>query len=304
MSVLTISTYNYQPEVRENLFNEINFLCREGIKVKLEEKSAGKFIFLDCSIAEIENEEQKHSHEKILRYYLANIITDYLMNQLTKVFINKILKSRYRCFDEAELHKIMDNAFYFLHNLQEESETGENILRHNRVFNEVSRYLANNTLLYLEGFFRFRLKDYFQELVESTEKAVDGYLVEQEYQEFIQLLRYFVEIQQPKLDEVHVLIQSKDEVYFLDEVSQPIRPEQIHGERLGLDEEIEYDDWLLSALITIAPRRIILHLAAESEMAKTIISVFTDRIEICKGCALCGKNFNPSISKLHNVKRR
>lgn len=294
MSVLTISTLNNEPEIRNNLFKEINFLSREGIKVNLEERLAGRFFFLNCSVDEDDSEEIQHSHEKILRYYLSNVITDVLMNQVSKIFMNRILKHRYHCFDEDELNRIIQNAFSYLNNLYDEGDISLTLSRHHQVFTEVSHYLDDNNNLYLEGFLRFRLKDYFQEIIDSVERAVDNFLMEKEYLEFIQLLRYFVDIQQPKIDEVHVLIQGKNEIYFLDEANQPVKPDQIRGILTDFEDEIDYEDWMLSALITIAPRRIILHILKHSDLIETITSVFVNRVMVCQGCILCQHKEEPT----------
>lgn len=290
MSIFTIGTLNVEPEIRENLFNELNYLSCEGIKLNVSENDAGKFLFLNCAVDD-DNEALRESHETELRNYLAGVITNLLINDLTKKFMSRMLKTKYNCLDEKDNQEITQNAYSFLNELHDNPNgDGKIAERYNRIFNEVSRYLENNSQLYMEGFLRFRLKDYFQEVVEATEKAVDTFLMEKEYHEFIQLLRYFVEIQEPKIDEVHVLVQSDQEVYFLDETSQPVKPDQIHTVLNEFDQEIEYEDWLLSALITIAPKKIILHITAESDMVQTILNVFEPRVIVCKGCNFCKKH--------------
>ena len=49
------------------------------------------------------------------------------------------------------------------------------------------------------------MKDYVSELEDTIEQGGGEYLMEREYNEFIKLLRYFVEIQEPKVDTVNVL---------------------------------------------------------------------------------------------------
>jgi len=282
MSTYTIGTFTIPPEIRENLFNELNFLSREGIKLKFSENLAGKFHFFYCDF-----EDDSDKSESLFRQYLANIITDLIMNPVTKTFMNRILKHKYQFFDDKEAKAIIENAYIYLHELKESDINAIN--RYNMVFKEVNQYLLHNSNLYLEGFLRFRLKDYFKEVIDAVDQAVDHFIMEKEYREFIQLLRYFVEIQEPKIDEVHVLVQSKQEIYFLDEVNQPVKPDQITTVLRDLEPEVEYEDWLLSALITMAPRKIVLHLSANSEMVQTILSVFEPRVFVCDGCPMCGQ---------------
>lgn len=295
MSGITISTLNLATDIKENLRREVHFLSREGINIKLTEKEDGKFFFLDCTVAEEKDQAIKLAHEKILRYYLGNIITDLLMNGITKEFMSRILKNKYQYFSDKELKDVVQNAYSYLNNLHEEGDIAKTLFRHNQILMEVNEYLDSNSQLYLEGFFRFRLKSYFNELEEAVENAVENYLVEQEYHEFIRLLRYFVDVQEPRIDEVHVLVKDKQSFYLLDEDQKPIDQEQLKGVLVELNQDVEYDDLLLSALITISPRRIILHVVSPVEIVETIMSVFRERVRICEGCDLCCSLRKPKV---------
>lgn len=287
MSVITVSALSADSETKDNLLHELNFLSREGIHVKFAEKTFGKFFFLNCFIDEEKDQTVIEAHEKILRYYLANIVTDLLLNGITKESMNRIIRNKYRFLAKSELGTVIQNAYSYLNNLYDDGDIEKTLSRHNQVLTKVNDYLRANSDLFLEGFLRFRLKDYFQELEESLEKAVDSFLVEREYLEFIRLLRYFVEIQEPRIDEVHVLIQSKQDFYLLDEAKHPINPEQLQGVLAELNQDVDYEDLLLSALITISPRRIILHINSNIEIVETILNVFRERVIICQGCESC-----------------
>ncbi len=297
MSEITISTLNVNPEIRSNLLKEVDFLQREGINVQLTESNAGKFLFLEYAV-QAKEPDLKDAHEKILRYYLANILTDLLMNTVTKELMTQIVKNRYHFVAPGDFRAIVKSAYAYLNNLYEEGDISKTLYRHNQILTSISQYLETDSLLYLEGFLRFRLKDYFQEMEESIERAIDNFLVEREYLEFIKLLRYFVEIQEPRIDEVHVLIKDKDTFYLLDEEKNPIDQAQLEGVLSELHSEnsdVEYDDLLLSALITISPRRIVLHALAKIEIMDTIMGVFRERVILCDGCQFCGSHPVPVL---------
>ena len=292
MSGFTISTLNLDTEIKENIIREVDFLNREGIDVHLTEQLYGKFFFLDCSLDEAKDQTVKVSHEKILRSYLANIITDLLMNVITKKIMSRIAKNRYHYLNPAELKAIVQDAYTYLNNLHEEGDIGKTLYRHNQILTEVSDYLKSNTNLYLEGFLRFRLKNYFHELETSLDTAVENFLLEQEYREFIRLLRYFVEAQEPRIDEVHVLIKDKQNFYLLDEEQNPINKQQLEWVLVEFNQTNDYDDLLLSALVTIAPRKVVLHIRHKSEIVETIINIFQERVVVCKGCKICDHETN------------
>ncbi len=289
MSGITISTLNLDPEIRGNLLKEINFLKREGIKVEYSEKVGGKYFFLDCEVSE-KDEAVSASHEKIFRYYLASIITDLLMNEIAKEMMRRIVRTKYHYLSREELRLIVQNAYLYLSNLNEEGDIGKTLFRHNQILAEVNQYMEVNSRFFLEGFFRFRLKDYFKELEISIEKAVENFLVEQEYNEFLRLLRYFVEIQEPRIDEVHVLVKDKQSFCLLDEEQQPIDRDQLQGALTEINNDVDYEDLLLSTLITISPRSIVLHVVNKTEIVETILNVFRERVNICQGCNLCQQN--------------
>lgn len=285
--MITISTLNAEMDIKENLIQELNFLNREGIRVTLVEQESGKIISWDCSVAENGDQDIKAAHEQILRYYLANIITDLLMNGITKEFMNRLVKNKYHHLNSADLKAIVQNAYSHLNNLHEAGDISKTLFRHNQILGLVNEYLNSNSQLFLEGFLRFRLKNYFRELKEAVERAVENYVVEQEYHEFIRLLRYFVEMQEPKIEEVHILIRDKQSFYILDEDKKPINPDQLKGILIELNPDIDYEDLLLSALITVAPRRLILHVVTPIEVIETIANVFQERATFCSGCSLC-----------------
>jgi len=141
----------------------------------------------------------------------------------------------------------------------------------------------------LDGFVRFRLKDYQQEVQTVVSQIVDGYLMEKEHREFIQLLRYFVELQKPKTDWVQVFMSRDGFFRITGHDNRPIHAEYLDGSADHHHQEINYDDLLISALITIAPAYLVVHgkSFSNSETVDTICSVFEGRCTVCGGCPLC-----------------
>jgi putative sporulation protein YtxC len=137
----------------------------------------------------------------------------------------------------------------------------------------------------------FRLKDYIKDLEEIVDKAVDDFLMDREYREFIRLLRYFVEIQEPKFDTVHVVVGYDGKYILLDDSKREITNECIQEYASEISEgEMNYDDLLVSSLITFAPRRIIIHCTGQfknKELMETIKNVFAGRVTVCQGCETC-----------------
>ncbi|MFP4016376.1 MAG: sporulation protein YtxC, partial [Halanaerobiales bacterium] len=56
-----------------------------------------------------------------------------------------------------------------------------------------------------------------------------------------------------------------------------------------MEDDVEYEDLLISALINISPAQIILHFE-QQKVINTLKRIFDERIIICKGCQLCRKD--------------
>ncbi|NLI13892.1 putative sporulation protein YtxC [Pelotomaculum propionicicum] len=280
--------------LKAKLGRELKLFNTDGLKVELEESPAGKFTFLafsvsNCGPHRISQEEV----QSVFKHYLADIISDIILTHWEDILLKDIIRENYYYFNEEEKKLIYDYALRHIN--REGQESGPTIYwanRKSRILHKLIDFLHYNNRIIIEGFIRFRLKEYVSELKEAADKAVDDFLIEREYQEFVQLLKYFVEIQEPKVEVVHVLIRGNGVFRLYDGNMQPIRSDYMEGFMIDLsDNEINYEDLLISALITIAPREITLHCKSSNGMSTTldtIRNVFTGRVKECTGCPMCG----------------
>ncbi|MCL4516633.1 MAG: putative sporulation protein YtxC [Firmicutes bacterium] len=287
-SISIVTSSNIEP-VRSRLYREFSLLQDEGILFKIDERQTGEMIFFGCRLIPA-GKTPAGDTDKILRYYVASAIADLIVNDFQLGLLPKILKSHYANFTEEEKQQIVARAGQLL---TRNVETGEEDLlqlinRRNQILYKVVDYLNTSNKLIIEGFVRFWLKDYFQELCEAVDRAVDGFVVDREYQEFIRLLKHFVAIQEPKADEVHVIVRASGLFRLLDRDRRVVDNEYLEGFVFDLvQNQMDYDDLLVSALITIAPRKIVLHFRKKREVAQTIVNVFEERVEFCPGCQFC-----------------
>ena len=118
--------------------------------------------------------------------------------------------------------------------------------------------------------------------------------MEREYNEFIKLLKYFVDIQEPKFENIHVIASKGCGYALFDENCKEITNECIKEYVTEISKgEINYDDLLVSSLITLAPKKITVHCIGNfknKELLETIKNIFTGNVVICKSCKLCKAN--------------
>ncbi|HHW14870.1 MAG TPA: hypothetical protein GXX28_08055 [Firmicutes bacterium] len=289
MESITIGTAENVESVRSRLAAELRLLQEEeGYRITIAERGRGKLTFLGCNL---ESATGRHGNPlEVFRYYIARALADLIVNEVTQQTLPKILHHHYSQFGEEDRDDILARARDLLEATTDPDGRGlvRQINRRNQILFKLLEYLDLHDELVVEGFLRFRLKEYFQELVEIIDRAVEAFMAEREYREFVRLLRYFVELQEPRQEEVHVTVRPDGLYRLLDRDFRVVDNDYLEGPLSTMvHEEINRDDLLLSALITLAPRRIVLHLDPGRRVAETIRNVFGERVELCSGCERC-----------------
>jgi putative sporulation protein YtxC len=161
--------------------------------------------------------------------------------------------------------------------------------RKEKIARHLERFLHTSPMISIDGFITFRLKSYLRALRKLVNHAIDDYILDQEYKEFIQLLRYFVSMQKPKVPLVHVIHEGDRHFRLLQSDGNPLTIQET-DETIGdlLEQAFSHEDLIVSTLLTVAPEQVILHTRhEEANIVRTLKQVFDDRIRVCRGCARC-----------------
>lgn len=294
--IITIGANNYLPAIRKGLERELPFLQREGLHIDILEEVRGGMVFLGCAIKGGNRVSMpREEAEGLLRRYIANTLAEVIVSHWEQTLVREIVQQRYCYFNLGEQEKILELTHLGLNGNMEEGSGGYiyNIHRKTRILYRILDYLDGNNNIILDGFIRFRLQEYTGELREAVDRSVDDMMLEKEYKEFIHLLRYFIEVQEPKRSEIHVIMTEKNKYHLRDGEGETITNDELEDMLLDLSQgEVPSEDLLISALISLAPARLYLHLGATIsnwEAVETIKKVFAGRISICPGCDLCRK---------------
>lgn len=239
--------------------------------------------------------------------------TDDLKDHIIDVVSTCVYKFVISMFISKEIDYFFDNSYFFIKYDEVDDVKGEviNILlnddykrldsffvdKKNSILKKIKSCVEENNVINIDGFIRFRMKDLFNEIEMIVDRVVEKHMVEKEYNEFIKLLKYFVGVQESKINEVNIIIDKLGSYTILDEDNNNVCD-------LFLDDlndidapivNINKDDLLISGLITNSPRRINLHGAENSlniEIIETIKQVFEDRVSFCCGCINCMDSVN------------
>lgn len=293
MQYLCIGVDGCADAVKQQLANELQQLKEKKIKYAIHEVSPEGLASIICSVDKDKfGRDKARQPYKILKMHVSNALADFIIRQYEEKLINRTINSNYCYFNTFEKKEILKQAIKIIQN--EEStfiNTLFQIRRRNVIIRKLLDYFENSNKIILDGFVNFRLKDYMKDLEDIVDKAVDEFLMEREYREFIRLLRYFVDIQDPKFNMIHVVAGFDGRYSLFDENRKEITNECIRefiNEISGGD--INYDDLLVSSLITLAPKSIMIHcigLFKNKELLETIRNVFSDKVSTCGGCDLC-----------------
>ena len=264
--------------------NKLNKNCSVKDSVDLDGSTS-----VICTI----NQEEKYTPEyDQLILGISNGLADYIIEEYEEKLILRTINSNYCYFNSIEKKEILRLALFIIRNDDKNFLNSIfQIRRRNIIIRKLVDYFESSNKVILDGFVNFRLKDYMKDLEEVVDKAVDDFLTEREYKEFIRLLRYFVDIQEPKFNVIHVLVSYDNKYILLDENKKEITNECIQEFMNDIPEgEINYDDLLVSSLITMAPKKVIVHSAKSfrnKELLETIKNVFWGKAIICPECELC-----------------
>lgn len=212
---------------------------------------------------------------------LNNVIKFYMMEEAFNYF-----EKSYFYFEDAEGTSIKRII---------EDELNSDIKINLILKAKIKEYLESFNIININGFVKFRLKfikDYVQQIVE---RCIDNYLIKKEYSDFIGMLKYFSDDEAETNENINIMLNdSKLQIYNENMEKISLISNVEFSEELE-PSEIVYDESIINSIITISPKKIIIHLTKNydkmDEISKNTIDIinklFVDRIRFCMECEYC-----------------
>ncbi|GIP34321.1 putative sporulation protein YtxC [Paenibacillus sp. J2TS4] len=225
----------------------------------------------------------KQETRKIAGTAVGRVLAEYIVDCEELKIIHRIIVKEYRCSQE-ETDKISCYCKELLDGSSEDAHPFDIKRRRKaKVSSAIQSYLLETPVLHLTGFMRFRLGDYTRELEEAVDYAVEEMMMEQQYQDFISLLKYYVYVQDTVIPAAHLMHKGGHEFQLLNEHMKPIDPKLFHINRGEVfDAEESEEDLIVSALLSVSPQKIYIHTREpELQVIKTIQQIFEHRVELC-----------------------
>lgn len=215
---------------------------------------------------------------------ISSLLSFLVIYEFEEDFLREFIYKNYFYFSKYEREIILNNCF----DLMVESKTYLKD-KYNILYNIFNEYFKNNTKLYLVGFLNFRLKKYFNFLNSIIEEAVNNFIIEKEYQEFVSLLKLYINSQNCTCQEIHI-VYSKNFTIILDENKNIIEnSKDTFNAKFLSDITFSTNDYTLNTLLNILPNKIYIHLIDNTvdEFIKTLNLIFEKKIIICTDCNIC-----------------
>ena len=199
--------------------------------------------------------------------------------------LESIIKNNYFYFDFNERKQILKLCFEITENDFYDAFDK----KINSLYNSFYEFILENKSIVLQGFINFRVKDYLKILDNVVNEAVNNYIIEKEYLEFISLLKLYINSQDSGCKLVHIIYNNEESI-LLDEnkVIISISKDILNTKYLS-DISFSSNDYTLNSLLTLLPKKIYVHLidCYIDEFVTTLKAIFEERLTICTDCDIC-----------------
>ena len=206
----------------------------------------------------------------------AGRITGEILDKCEKRLIYKITENEFPYIPDCDKRQIYSIA---LKNASPQSDDIIKTMHYNRrkalIEESTTEYLKSNKFIIINGFVNFRLEEYKNELRKLCYSAAEEFSALKEYDEFLDMLRFFVSVQMPKESLVYI-VKRNGTLRILNKHKKDIT-DRYSDEFAFSSEDFTHEDIALSALISISPRSVIICDKKENDkLYETIASVFSN----------------------------
>ncbi|MGA8942593.1 MAG: putative sporulation protein YtxC [Thermoactinomyces sp.] len=260
-----------------------------GVKSVCPVSCVREMMVRDRYLAGIGLEQLTNDQKKQIATMFGKVLADFICDVMEPAWISRMIQTSPVYLSREEMDKIRQNVTEQLETSAWECANVVYSNRRKKIACQISRYLEENRHLAVDGFSRFRLKTYWKTLAICVEEAIHTHQLNRRCNEFIDLLRTFIQLQIPKIPLVHVIHKGKNQFQVVKADGTPILAREMEPSLMEIAEPTSpYGDYIMSILLSMAPERIMLHTSSPGEnVIQTLAKVFEGRIMMCDGCSQC-----------------
>ncbi|MDU1507057.1 MAG: putative sporulation protein YtxC [Clostridium butyricum] len=279
--------YNEELTFSHDLQELKESLKKKDITIGLVESIEGKthIIKIMC-----DKDSYNNKIEEIINLYVSNILYRIVIDYYRKREMFEFITDNYFFLKQSEILEV-ENKILKVLNCEAACKDEDSIYCLNRINNiieKIRQCIGEKQEINVDGFITFRLRMLREDIEKIVDKVVEKYMVEKEYEEFVRLLKYFVDIQECKIKKIIISIEAGSHYIIKDEYGKDLYKDflkELTGDENDFDINIE--DILISGLITSSPKNIIIYgkrNCNNKEFLETIKNVFGDRVTCFDEC--------------------
>lgn len=292
MILLTIIYANEKEDIMSHLYSMKEYFQKKNVHIGISESKNSEYNFVKIFCDDLDYNIRLKNR---LYLYIASVIYKIIIKEYYEEEMYHHLTDTYFFLRYEELKEISSRSYRILND--EEKINDEDMIyfmnKKNDIIDKIKECIEENNELNLHGFVTFRMKELRVYLEDIVNKVVEKYMAEKEYNEFIKLLKYFVEVQESKIDVVNIGVREDGSYIIVDKKGRDIMNEMIDNlSEAEFGDAVGMEDLIISGLITYCPETIIIHCeynCRNKELIDTIKRVFEDRVKICCNCEICNE---------------
>lgn len=206
----------------------------------------------------------------IVRSTIAEALAEYIHLDRLEALIKKTATARIK---KGKLSYKVDDVVKHMYSMEDEVNFIGSSQKINCISRNVYQYLDTHDIINIGGFINFGLKWYTDEIQFLIDLTLEEMTNMAEYVDFVKLLKYFTNCERHQCDEIHISMSGTGITVTMDGKTLP------PGIGNVLDvEDISIDDILVSVLISINPRKIIIHGIPDTPCSELIKQVYGSAI--------------------------
>ena len=273
------------------LLNELDYIEIKPVAISKNKFKNYKNIIIHYS----GNNNEKFIHE------VSCILSCLVIDELEESFLKMILLKNYFYFNSTEIKHILELCYEIF---SDDFNTYFD-KKYNLLIDSFENYLMANKSIILTGFINFRIKSYMTILENVVDEAVNTFVVEKEYLEFISLLKMYVNSQPSNCDVVHLIYNDSNSILLDKDKNQINVSDDIFKAKYLSDISFSSNDYALNTLLTLVPKKIYVHLIDNciDDFIHTISLIFENRVEVCTDCNICKIYKNNKLNKKSIIRK-
>ena len=242
------------------------------------------------------SKNQFKNYQNVIIHYLSNdypyffskistLLTFLIIDEFEDLLMKRNIHKNYFYFDSLEKNKILKNCY----NLLSDEYYKWFDKKFEVLYNSIYEFITNHKVLLLDGFINFRLQKYNTILDDIVSEAVNNYIIEKEYMEFISLLKLYINSQSHHCNIVHLIYKTSESILLDENKDLILNSDDVFNAKYLSDISFSSNDYTLNSLLTLLPKKIYIHLIDNTldEFINTLQLIFENRISICLNCDIC-----------------